>query len=45
MFDATFPANWPEADGSTIIDLEHAWPAELRDKALAKWDNLGLPRQ
>jgi phenylphosphate carboxylase alpha subunit len=42
MFDATFPANWPEADGSTIIDLEHAWPSEVGRAALDRWAGLGL---
>jgi len=42
MRSCTFPANWPEADGGTIIDLGHAWPAEVRDRALDRWEQFGL---
>jgi 4-hydroxy-3-polyprenylbenzoate decarboxylase len=41
LFDATFPFEWSEEETPIIIDLEHAWPAEVRDKVLDNWKEFG----
>lgn len=43
LFDATFPADWPVEERPEIMDFEHAWPAEVRQKVLARWQEYGLP--
>lgn len=40
FFDATFPFEWPPEDVPTIVDLEHAWPPEVRTKVLERWEEL-----
>ncbi|MDP2726157.1 MAG: UbiD family decarboxylase [Dehalococcoidia bacterium] len=42
VFNATFPYNWPPEETPTIIDFEHGWPLEVREKVLARWDEYGL---
>ncbi len=42
LFDATFPPNRPESDGSTIVDLRHAWPEDVQGRTLRMWAELGL---
>lgn len=41
-FDATFPAEWPKEHTPTIVDLEHAWPADVVQKVLSRWDEYGI---
>ncbi|MBI3078385.1 MAG: hypothetical protein HYY85_15575, partial [Deltaproteobacteria bacterium] len=43
-FDARFPASWdPEyrARHCAIVDFEHAWPAEVRERVLGRWTEYG----
>ncbi|MDO8690744.1 MAG: UbiD family decarboxylase [Dehalococcoidia bacterium] len=42
LFDATFPYNWAEEDRPTVIDLEHGWPRDVREKVLSRWEEYGL---
>lgn len=44
LFDATFPLTWPPEEIPTVIDLEHAWPADVRQRVLARWPEFGLDR-
>ena len=41
-FDATFPAEWPPEEVPTIVDLQHAWPREVRRKVLERWNEYGI---
>jgi phenylphosphate carboxylase alpha subunit len=42
LFDATFPAEWPTEDRPSIVDFEHDWPVEIREKVLTRWEEYGL---
>jgi len=42
LFDATFPYHWPAEDTPAVIDFQHGWPEEIREKVLAKWEEYGL---
>lgn len=42
LFDATFPHHWTSEDTPEIIDFEHGWPQEVRDKVLARWAEYGV---
>lgn len=41
-FDATFPVEWPKEQTPTMIDLEHAWPADVVKKMLERWEEYGI---
>lgn len=42
VFDATFPYEWPPEARPTVIDFDHAWPQEIREKVLSRWSEYGL---
>ncbi|MDP2727251.1 MAG: UbiD family decarboxylase [Dehalococcoidia bacterium] len=42
IFDANFPYEWPADRRPTIIDFEHAWPAEIKERVLSRWQEYGI---
>jgi 4-hydroxy-3-polyprenylbenzoate decarboxylase len=42
LFDATFPGYWSKEERPTVIDFEHAWPADVREKVLSRWPEYGI---
>jgi 4-hydroxy-3-polyprenylbenzoate decarboxylase len=42
LFNATFPPEWPNEMVPKIMDFEHAWPPEVREKVLTRWKEYGL---
>lgn len=42
VFDATFPYSWRDEDRPLVVDLQNAWPAEVREKVLARWAEYGM---
>lgn len=42
LFDATFPYHWSPEERPTVVDFQHAWPAGIREKVLAKWEEYGI---
>lgn len=42
LFDATFPFHWTPEERPTIIDFEHAWPAEVKEKVISRWEEYGI---
>ena len=42
IFDATFPYGWSEEERPIVVDLEHAWPADVRERVLARWAEYGM---
>lgn len=42
LFDATFPYHWRPEETPSIIDLEHAWPSDIREKVLSRWSEYGI---
>lgn len=43
IFNATFPYHWSAEETPTVIDFEHGWPAEIREKVLSRWQEYGVP--
>lgn len=41
FLDATFPYGWRDEDRPVVVDFEHAWPLEVREKVLARWSEYG----
>jgi 4-hydroxy-3-polyprenylbenzoate decarboxylase len=41
LLNATFPANWDEADRPLVVDFETGWPAEIRRKVIDQWREYG----
>ncbi len=44
LLDATFPYGWTDEERPVVIDLEHGWPQDVRDKVLARWGEYGFDR-
>ncbi|MBI4186816.1 MAG: UbiD family decarboxylase [Chloroflexi bacterium] len=42
LFNATFPMEWPKEETPVIMDWEHGWPADVRQKVLSKWKEYGI---
>lgn len=40
-YDATFPFEWKENTPS-IVDFQHAWPQEIRERVLSRWREYGF---
>jgi 4-hydroxy-3-polyprenylbenzoate decarboxylase len=42
IFDCTWPKDWPAESIPVKATLENLWPAEVRQKVLAKWKRYGF---
>lgn len=42
VFDANFPYEWPANRKPTIVDFEHAWPADVQERVLSRWREYGF---
>lgn len=41
LLDATFPAEWDRKEVPVPVDFESGWPADIKEKILARWKEYG----